>query len=183
VAALALAPKAAAMNVHIVVAARTAAGQAERSVHGSAMTGEAIKSSMPAIEFEGRSPVVVELPAFPVDRVVAGFAFGPEAQLVRVVLPMTGHAFNLGIPEGRCDMTFLALDLGVFAKQWKPRESVVHTRVLPTAFVMTTRTLLSLLPFVLVILAMAREAVGPELLPIENSRMTQLALCLGMLSA
>ena len=118
-AALAVASELAVVHVIVVVTAGAGTGQAHLSFHGFAVAGVTINPLVSAVQFEVGALVVIKAPGLPVARVVALAAVRAERELVLVFLLVAGDALAFRVLEGRRQVAFLALDLGVFAEQRK----------------------------------------------------------------
>lgn len=115
-ATLAIAPEAAIVYIVAVMTAGAGPGKAYLLFRGFFVTGTAIESAVPAVQLEMGALVVIEIPSLPVARVVTLTAVRSQAQLVFVVLLVAGDALALRVFVGLSQMTFLALDFGVFAE-------------------------------------------------------------------
>src|SRR5512139_880750 len=135
VAALAIPPEAAVVNVHVLVTAHARARDGSPAVHGKLVAGEAIEPAVLAVEGETSAPVVIEVPLFPVARVVAVLAPRTEPELVLVVLAVAGVAVRLGVLVLRRGVVGLALEPCMLAEQREAREPVVEPCLSPAQIV------------------------------------------------
>lgn len=71
---------------------------------------------MAAIQFEVATPVMIEVPYFPVARVVALGTLSPKTELVYVFFLVARIALLLGVLVFRCFVALLAIGLEVFSQ-------------------------------------------------------------------
>jgi hypothetical protein len=159
------------VDIIIVMAAGTGAGQTDLASHWFLVARQAVEATMRTIQLEGGASVVVEIPGLPVARVMAGSAIGPQPQLVFIIFLVTGIAISLGILEGGSQVAFFAFHLRVFTQQRETRQAVVETGFLPVALVMAGLALLAFLSLVLVILLVTGVTGGREFLLIQDTGM------------
>ena len=175
-AALALIAKATVVNIVIGMTAGAAARQADFAFAGPLVAGVAIQPLVRAVQLEVRALVVVEAPRLPVVGVVTIAAIRSELELVLVILLVAGDALHLGVPEGRREVAFFALHLGVFAEQREACQTVVEARHLPVFLVVAGLALLALLALVLVVLLVAVKAIGAQLFLVHKATVAGCAL-------
>ena len=108
---------------------------------------------------------VIEIPRLPGTGVMAEFALLPETSFVLVVLFVARETGQWRVLEGRCQVAFLALNLGMTAGQRETGELVIEGRARPLLFVVTGFALVAKLPLMLVVLLVT-----------SNTRIFQLAL-------
>lgn len=114
VAALALAPEGAFMDIVLVVAAATGGRQAELFAFRLLVAIVAADFFVAALQFKA-GLVVFEIPNLPVARVVATLALRPQTALVNILLFVARPAIRFRVFEGRRGMTFLAFCLDMLA--------------------------------------------------------------------
>lgn len=180
---LALAAETTIVHVVLEVTIHTCLAQFDRVARRLLMTIVAGHFHMPAIQHKLRS-VVIEIPGFPGTGVMTGLALDAKAALVLVVLFMASITGGWRIMECRSLMALLALSSGVTASQREARFVVVIRGILPALFVVTSFALIAELALVLVILAVAGNALARQSgLVIDRpllGRMTGIALGLDM---
>ena len=116
--------------------------------------------------------VVIEIPRLPATRVVALLTLGAKATLVYllVILLMARPAFGLGIFESHRSVAFLALHRPMASQQGELGHGVVlESSLFPIQLVMASFAFLALLPFVLVVLLVTRQAGGLQLVFVQVS--------------
>lgn len=118
--------------------------------------------------------VVIEVPRFPMTRVVATLTTRPQLGLMRIGFRVASDAITCRITETFACMTVLAPDRFVPSRQWKARLVMVKIRNLPTFVHVTLIALLPLRPFVLVIFLVAGIASTTQAL--ESLRATLMAI-------
>lgn len=106
----------------------------------------------------GMKPVVKD-DCFPVSLCVTGLAFLAIGSLMFIILLMAGVAVCGSILERWCEVTFLALDRFMLAKQGKTRLIVVEWSLLPGTLVVALFTLPAFLALMLVVLLVAGVTV------------------------
>jgi len=99
--------------------------------------------------------IVVEIPIFPIARIVAIATIRAQRALMDVLLFVAGTAIRLGILKCSVQMTFLAFCQQVLPGKRKARHPMVEIGFFPGLFMMARFAFLALLPFVLVILLVA----------------------------
>lgn len=163
--------------VHIVlgVAASTGLGSIELGFHRPAVAISALRFFMSAIQLE-LGAIVVKIPRFPATGVVAILTLRTEASLVHILLLMAAIACGGRIAESGCQMTLLALDLGMTAGELKARLGMIIGRILPEFFVMAALTLVAKLAIMLVILLVAGNALGFQFTLVNRSFCRQVAV-------
>lgn len=145
-----------------VVRAMAAAASVDLALHRvewASVAGIAGHVKVCAVELEVGSHAVIELPEIPGDGVVTVAADTRQVAAMRIVLPVAADTVVVGIGEHPARMTFVAVEVLVFAEQ-RERGQVVREsrRLFPTRFVMTVLTSVPLLPLVGVVLEVAGVA-------------------------
>ena len=129
---------------------------------------------------KARLLVMVEPPPGPAVRVMTLRAVGPKAAGVMLVLVAT-RARPRRVLEGWRAMTILAGDRCVKANEGKPREVVIERDlVAPAGFVVALVAARSELAFVRIILLVAADARGCQLVAVEIAFVARVALDLGV---
>lgn len=114
---LALLSKAAIMNIAFLMTANTRGRRVQLvGIDRLLVAIQTLGLFMGAVNLVLGLPVMVEIPGFPVARVVAGVALPAQPQLVLVFLLVAGVAVRLGILEFRSFVALLALGLDVLAQ-------------------------------------------------------------------
>ena len=90
---------------------------------------------------------------------MTGSAIGSELSVVMVIRSMTGETIFWSPFENIVCMTGFAVDTAVLASQRETRIRVIEGHIVPTTRIMTSRTIGSKLPVVVVIRSMAGKAV------------------------
>jgi hypothetical protein len=75
--------------------------------------------------------VMIEGDGLPIALPMASFALFSVSSFVLVVFFVTGITIHWGIFEGRCQVAFLAFNLGMLPHQGEARLVVVERRLLP----------------------------------------------------
>ena len=126
---------------------------------------------------------MIELGFFPRPFDVAICARVAQRAFVRVVLAVTRHTSHRRVLERRALMAGLALHRGVLAKQRETGLPVVEARFLPAALRMTVCANAAESPLMLVILAMAGDALRRQLVLVQRAGMATVALDLAVPAA
>ena len=125
---------------------------------GLGVTGRTSHLGVATCQGVFRAFVVVEIPRFPVTRVVAGLALRAQRGLVLVVFEVAIDAFAGCVLETFACMTVLANHTVVAPCQRKTRFAMVEQGDLPRGVVVAGLALLALRAFVLVVLLVAGVA-------------------------
>ena len=162
VAAFAGRPVLAVMDVVAAVAGDAFAPDRRNLFARQPVAGAAGKWPVRTIQREPRPAVVVVVPDPPVARVVALRAIGAQRQLVLVVLRVAGGALRLGVLVRGRQVALAALDARVAPDELEARLVVVEAnRLLPVRGLVALLALPAELLAMLVVLPVARVAVGP----------------------
>jgi hypothetical protein len=131
------------------------------------VTSVTMKAGMGTREGVACLSVVIESPARPAVGVVATGAIDSQAACVMSVI-VAALARNRGIFKGLRAMAFLACHHGMETDKWEARKVVIEGNfATPPGLVMALLTTATELPFVGVILAVARNACGRQFVTIE----------------
>jgi hypothetical protein len=161
-AALALLPKATLMNVTLLVTPYAGSRSTDFvRIKGLLVAIEALCLLVRTIHLVLGPLVMVEIPCFPVARIVTAVALSAQTQLVLVFLLVAGVTIRLGVLEFRRFVAFLALGLDMLAKQREFRLIVIKPDViaLPALFIVAILALLAQLAVMLVVLFVAGVTV------------------------
>ena len=123
----------------------TIAAATSEAFHGAQWLPVAVIAcgvDMRAAQRETGLQVVIELPCVPVHRVVAAGAIAGETAVVRVLIRVAIRARRGGIPKHLRVVAGIAIRLGMFAKQLKPRKGMVKPTVDPVVSDMAALTIL-----------------------------------------
>ena len=123
---------------------------------------------------------MIEIPDAPVARRVAKGTIRPQPALVYVLLDMACHTFLVRILELRTGMAGVTLDRQMLAGQRKIRTAMIKGRRLPRCFGMAALAFASFLASVAIILPVAGDALGGELVAECSVEVTGLAGNQGM---
>jgi len=150
--------------------------------HLRLVAGMAVEPGVRAGQRELRLPVVIETPDRPAVGIVTCVAIGSEASLVQGVL-MAAGAGARRVLEGFRAMALIAADLRVTADQWKSRQIVVECdRLAPARLFMALLATGAELALVGLILLVTGHALGGQLVAVEITFMTGVALDLRVLA-
>jgi len=153
-AVLAMIPECAIVFIILAVATDTADGQRHLGVSRRFMALRTADVLVFPFQFEIGS-IVVEIPIFPITRVVAISTIRAQRALMNILLFVAGTAIRLGILKCSVQMTFLAFCQQVLPGKRKTRHPMVEIGFFPGLLMVARFAFLALLPFVLVILLVA----------------------------
>lgn len=127
---IALVAEIAVVLVVLLVAADARCRQNHFAAYRCIVTIDALEPLVLPVQLE-IGLVVVEIPVFPVPRVVASFASGAKGTFVHILFSVTGRAIRLGLLEYHSQMTFLALGQRMLAGKLEARDPVIEFGLLP----------------------------------------------------
>jgi len=180
---LAGAPKCAVMGIIPAVAGVAVFCQDDLGHIPGGVAGDAQQVAMRASQGILRLPIVIEAPPRPTIGVVARRTIASQASLVMLV-SVTLDASQRRIFELLRAMTLLAWRDGVAADQREAGDIVIECDLLaPASFSMALFTAGAELPFVRVVLSVARFAAGCQLVTVKIARVASVALHFRMLPA
>lgn len=121
---------------------------------------------MPAVQLKFGFLVVIEVPNFPITRIVASFTLRPKAKFMDVFFFMATYTFDFRILKCGRQMALFTLHLVMPASQRKLGFIVIKFRLRPGFFNVAILTLITQLTLVLVILLMAGNTGAFQLIAI-----------------
>ena len=162
-AASAIRPEFAVMNVIRLVAIGTVAAESHLRLQWLPMTGFTVDASVCPVEPESGLCIVIEKCLLPLDRVVAKRALFAEASAVGIVLLVAVNALLRRVAEHVRVMTLGAVLLVVFAKKREAGQAMVEKDlVLPGVFVVAVCTRCSQRAVVSIVFFVAGQAVSGQ---------------------
>ena len=151
--------RAEASTVHVItrVTAKTCRTLFNFANKGCSMAIQTTHFFVSAINLKLGASIMIEIPNFPIPRIVAILAERAKLFFMHIVFLMARKAVRLSLFKFASQMTFLALHWPVLAQQWELGLVMIKVFYFPRSLGMTIFTLLTFSAFMHIIALMAVE--------------------------